>query len=146
MGWRRAACKLYVEGSERGFVCSLIPGGHLQYSIGERLALYYFSVSLTGFPPPFFQGTLKKVRLKTSYLIWVGTPSHSNFISNFYLFLMENILLLLFTVANTHFQMAADCFFFNLQVSSVEIGLGLYLNIWLYRASVSLSINVLRSA
>lgn len=112
-GWRRAACKLYVEGSERGFVCSLIPGGHLQYSIGERLALYYFSVSLTGFFFfSFFQGTLKKVRLKTSYLIWVGTPSHSNLISNFYLFLMENILLLLFTVANTHFQMSADCFFF----------------------------------
>lgn len=37
-------------------------------------------------------------------------------------------------------------FFLNLQVSSVEIGLGLYLNIWPYRASVSLWINVLRSA
>lgn len=48
---------------------------------------------------------------------------------------------LLFTVAKTHFQMSAGCFF-NLQVSSVEIGLGLYLNIWLYRTSVSLWINV----
>lgn len=68
-----------------------------------------------------------------SYLIWVGTSYHLSFISNFYLFLMEDILLLLFTLVDTHFQMSAD--FFNLQVSSAGIGLGLYLNIWLCRAS-----------
>lgn len=89
----------------------------------------------------FFQHTLKKLRLNKSYLIWVVTPYHSSLISNSDLFLMENIFLL-FTVANTHFQMSADCFF-NLQVSSVEIGLGFNLNIWLYRATFSLWIHVL---
>lgn len=74
-GWRRAACKLYVEGSERGFVCSLIPGGHLQYSIGEQLALYYFSVSLTGFFFFFFfSGYFEKGKAKNELFNMGGYP------------------------------------------------------------------------
>lgn len=56
------------------FFCNLIPFGHLQYSIGEwLLCCVSKSLRVSCF---FLGGYFEKVRLKMSYLIWVGTPYH----------------------------------------------------------------------
>ena len=86
MGWQKEECKLYIEGSELGFVCNLIPIGHLQYSISEWFLLCCFFISLTSFFSEYFEKGKTKNKL-----LQVGTPYHSSLISNSYLFLMENI-------------------------------------------------------
>lgn len=66
-----------------------------------------------------------------NYFSAVST-GHSNLISNSYRFQWEKYTVILICFSqHTHFQMSAVfvfCFYF--QVSSVEIGLGLYLNIY----------------
>ena len=72
-----------------------------------------------------------------NYFSAVSTPGHSNLISNSYRFLMGKYTVIPICFSQHTFPNVSRffCFFFvffYFQVSSVEIGLGLYLNI--YRA------------
>lgn len=123
MGWQAEECKSYTEGSEH-FFCFFVFSLNSNWTFTVQywwVAIVVLFLYITGSFFFFFfsKGTLKKVRLKTNYLIWVGAPYHLSLISDSYLFLMENILSLLFTLANTHFlftlanthfRMSADCF------------------------------------
>ena len=63
----------------------------------------------------------------------VSTRGHSNLISNSYRFLMGKYTILICFSQHTFPNVSRFFFFFfffYLQVSSVEIGLGLYLNIY----------------
>ena len=94
------------------------------------------AVSLTnsfGFCLSFFLGTLKKGSLKMNCFSMVSTRGHSNLISNSYHFLMGKYTIVLICFSQHTFPNVSRFFFFfffYLQVSSVEIGLGLYLNIY----------------
>lgn len=114
MGWLKEEGKLHPERSEPGFVCNLIPTGHLQYSTGAWLLLCCFFILLRGFFSfLFFPGYFVRDKSYNELFNTEGTPYHSNLTSQRRSFSNgKHTLSFLFTLANTHFQMSADFFFF----------------------------------
>ena len=91
---------------------------------------FVFFVSLFFF---FFSGYFEKVRLKMNCFSAASNPGHSNLVFKSYHFLMGKYTVILICFSQRTLPNASRFFFFfYLRVSSVEIGLGLYLNI--YRA------------